>query len=93
MTSSEYWRILDCDEEALEWCVFYYSGAASRAGLSYSGAILASRDGAWPAAPAARRRIAAALDAAGIKEWELSNVDNSLPPSEAPLDPSLMALA
>lgn len=29
-------------------CVFYYSGAASRAGLSYSGAILASSDGQWP---------------------------------------------
>lgn len=29
-------------------CVFYYSGAASRAGLSYSGAILASKDGQWP---------------------------------------------
>lgn len=30
-------------------CVFYYSGAASRAGLSYSGAILASKSGDWPA--------------------------------------------
>lgn len=29
-------------------CVFYYSGAASRAGLSYSGAILASKEGQWP---------------------------------------------
>jgi hypothetical protein len=47
VTSSEFWRILDC-EEGLDWCVFYYSGAASRAGLSYSGAILASRSGDWP---------------------------------------------
>lgn len=108
-------------------CVFYYSGAASRAGLSYSGAILASRTGDWPAsqvgggravrrgpgagrqrpparpctahcvlaspslwttpaahaaallpcapqAQEARQRIEQALDAAGIKTWELSNV-------------------
>lgn len=48
VTSNEFWRILDC-EEGLEWCVFYYSGAASRAGLSYSGAILASKSGEWPA--------------------------------------------
>lgn len=47
VTSNEFWRILDC-EEGLDWCVFYYSGAASRAGLSYSGAILASKSGEWP---------------------------------------------
>lgn len=41
VTSNEYWRILDCDE-ALSWCLFYYSGAASTAGLSYSGAVLAT---------------------------------------------------
>ena len=27
-------RILDCDDE-LEWCLFYYSGAAAPARLSY----------------------------------------------------------
>lgn len=48
VTSNEFWRILDC-EDGLDWCVFYYSGAASRAGLSYSGAILASKSGDWPA--------------------------------------------
>ena len=145
-------------------CVFYYSGAASRAGLSYSGAILASSDGQWPtlqvgwgahagwpswvafssgclplgraqaplqtgqqactslihrdlqavgcwlgAAQArsaavtlshllprcpqgAQQRIEAALQAAGIRPWELSSVDNSNC-AGAPLDPSLMALA
>ncbi|KAL4427643.1 hypothetical protein ABPG75_001732 [Micractinium tetrahymenae] len=91
VTSSEFWRILDCDE-GLDWCVFYYSGAASRAGLSYSGAILASRDGQWPASQEARLRIDAALEAAGIKPWELSTVDN-FACADAPLDPSLMALA
>lgn len=73
---SEYWRILDCKEN-LEWCVFYYSGAASAAGASYSGAILASRSGEWPAQAADRLRIVAALERAGIKAWELSQVDNS----------------
>ncbi|EFN53021.1 hypothetical protein CHLNCDRAFT_26298, partial [Chlorella variabilis] len=91
VTSNEYWRILECDE-ALDWCVFYYSGAASRAGLSYSGAILASKSGDWPASQAARQRIEVALDAAGIKPWELSSVDNSNC-AGAPLDPGLMALA
>ncbi|KAI7835779.1 hypothetical protein COHA_010322 [Chlorella ohadii] len=91
VTSSEFWRILDCDER-LDWCVFYYSGAASRAGLSYSGAILASKSGDWPTTKDARARIQRALDTAGIKEWELSNVDNS-GCAGAPLDPSLMAMA
>lgn len=35
-------------------CVFYYSGAASRAGLNYSGAILASKSGDWPASQVGR---------------------------------------
>lgn len=91
VTSNEFWRILDCDE-GLEWCVFYYSGAASRAGLSYSGAILASSDGQWPTLQGAQQRIEAALQAAGIRPWELSSVDNSNC-AGAPLDPSLMALA
>ncbi|KAI3424929.1 hypothetical protein D9Q98_008313 [Chlorella vulgaris] len=91
VTSNEFWRILDC-EEGLDWCVFYYSGAASRAGLSYSGAILASKSGEWPKSQAARQRIEAVLDSAGIKTWELSNVDNSNCVG-APLDRSLLALA
>ena len=36
VTSSEYWRILDCADD-LSWAVFYYSGAASAAGTSYRG--------------------------------------------------------
>jgi hypothetical protein len=34
VTSNEYWRILDCADD-LSFCLFYYSGAASAAGLSY----------------------------------------------------------
>lgn len=76
VTSLEDWTILDCDENLL-WCIFSYSGAASRAGLSYSGAILASRDGLWPTEKDALDRIEASLDVNGIKMWELTNVDNS----------------
>lgn len=76
VTSLEHWRILDCAED-LEWCAFYYSGAAKAAGLSYTGAILTSRTGEWPGGDAARARIEAALDTAGIKPWELSSVSNA----------------
>jgi hypothetical protein len=37
--------------------------------------VLGTPDGAWPEAHA--DRIAAALDRAGIRLWELSRVDNS----------------
>ncbi len=69
-------RILDCDE-GYEWCLFYYSGAASTAGLSYSGAVLATRNGAMPSSAGADSRLEAALERAGIKTWELLTVDNS----------------
>lgn len=59
----------------LSFALFYYTGAASRAGMSYSGAVLGTPDGKWPEAHAGR--IAKALDRAGIKSWELSYVDNS----------------
>ena len=76
VTSLENWYILDCHEN-LSWCIFSYAGAASRAGLSYSGAILASRDGKWPADDESLSRIYNVLDQNGIKSWELSTVDNS----------------
>lgn len=75
VTSLERWSILDCDD-ALEWCVFYYRGAASAAGMSYTGAVLGSRSGGWPAGAEAVGRIEAALERAGIKMWELSDVKN-----------------
>ncbi|GAX80573.1 hypothetical protein CEUSTIGMA_g8010.t1 [Chlamydomonas eustigma] len=75
VTSNEFWRVLDCNE-GLEWCLFYYSGAAATAGLSYSGAVLATRTGGMPADSGALTRLESALDTAGIKMWELSTVDN-----------------
>lgn len=74
VTSNEYWRIMDCADD-LTYCLFYYSGAAAAAGLSYSGAVLATADGAWPAAYT--DRIHTSLRTAGIEPWELSSVDNS----------------
>lgn len=73
VTSSEFWRILDAADD-LSWVLFYYSGAAAAAGQSYTGAILASPTGEWPSAEPCKARILAALDRAGIKEWELFNV-------------------
>lgn len=70
----QYWRIMDCSED-LEFCLFYYSGAAAAAGLSYSGAVLATQDGTWP--QQYTDRIHEALHRAGIEPWELSTVDNS----------------
>jgi len=76
VTSNEFWRIMDCDD-GYQWCLFYYSGAASAAGLSYSGAVLGTKDGTYPTEPDTLERLEAALDSAGIKPWELSFVDNS----------------
>lgn len=67
--------------------------AAARTPLLMRGAHSPARH--WPLAvvlQAARQRIEVALDAAGIKPWELSSVDNSNC-AGAPLDPGLMALA
>ncbi|GLC46027.1 Vitamin D3 receptor [Pleodorina starrii] len=75
VTSNEFWRVLDCEED-LQYCLFYYSGAASAAGLSYSGAVLGTPDGRMPG-PQHTARLHAALRRAGIEPWELSYVDNS----------------
>lgn len=59
-------------DEGMQWILFHYSGAAAAAGQSYSGAILASATGDWPAGKEGYiDRIHAALDRAGIKPWEL----------------------
>ena len=52
-------RIVDVPDD-LSWALFAYSGAASAAGQVYTGAVLCTPDGRWPA-PAAQDRIAAAL--------------------------------
>lgn len=74
VTSNEYWRIVDCTDD-LSWALFYYAGAAAAAGQAYSGAVLATPDGNWPSKDQ-EERLCAALDAAGIKLWELYRVDN-----------------
>lgn len=74
VTSREFWRIVDCTDD-LAWALFYYAGAASAAGQSYSGAVLVSRDGAWPAQDQ-RERLTTAFDAAGMKDWEMFRVNN-----------------
>ncbi|CAD7701109.1 unnamed protein product [Ostreobium quekettii] len=75
VTSNEFWRIVHVEED-LSWGLFFYSGAAAAAGMSYSGAVLVSSHGQWP--PEEQKpRLHAALDKAGIKEWELFKVDNS----------------
>jgi len=94
VTSNEYWTILDCADD-FSWAIFHYSGAASVAGQQYRGALVVSRDGAWPKIDGmeTRRRIEAALDKAGVKTWELYEVVNDgsegaplgLPDSGAPM--------
>ena len=80
--SDEYWRILDADDD-LDWAVFYYSGAASAAGTSYTGALIVTRDGSWPEAmrdPSSEtyQRIKSALGRGGIELWEVYEVTNSI---------------
>lgn len=75
VTSNEYWRIVDVDEE-LKWALFYYSGAAAAAGIAYSGAVLGTKDGNAPPL-SEQNKISQALERCGIKEWELSAVDYS----------------
>mmetsp|Transcript_19717 Transcript_19717/g.49603 ORF Transcript_19717/g.49603 Transcript_19717/m.49603 type:complete len:548 (-) Transcript_19717:212-1855(-) len=83
--SSEYWRIVDVDD-SLEWGIFYYSGAASVVGQTYQGAVFATPDGQWPDEKHLPR-ISASMDSAGIKMWELYDVDQTCcDPEDAPLD-------
>jgi len=90
VVSKEEWTVLDCADD-LEWCVFYYNGAASAAGLIYRGAILASRSGESPTDGGSLKRIEEALERGGIKMWEVSRVDNGACQG-APLDPTSMAV-
>ena len=57
----QFWRIVDCTDD-LAWALFYYAGAASAAGQSYSGAVLVTPDGAWPAEVYL-----------GMRLWEVAN--------------------
>jgi hypothetical protein len=60
----------------LSWGLFYYSGAASAAGQAYTGAIIVTPDGHWPA-PSEHERLSSALNKCGIKEWEMYKVNNA----------------
>ena len=60
----------------LSWALFAYSGAASSAGQAYSGAVMCTPSGAWPAAEQLPR-VAAAHARCGIAMWETYSVDNS----------------
>ncbi|BDA47648.1 probable violaxanthin de-epoxidase, chloroplastic [Coccomyxa sp. Obi] len=73
--SKEFWRIVDVPDD-LSWALFAYSGAASAAGQVYTGAVLCTPDGIWPA-DSQEERINRALRLSGIEPWELFRVDNS----------------
>ncbi|KAM3200583.1 hypothetical protein P3L10_032945 [Capsicum annuum] len=74
VVSNEFWTIVDVSDD-LSWGLFHYHGAARVAGQSYTGAVLVSPDGEYPAQKD-KERLVSALDGCGIKEWELFNVDN-----------------
>ncbi|CAN4106434.1 unnamed protein product [Withania somnifera] len=74
VVSNEFWTIVDVSED-LSWGLFHYHGAARAAGQSYTGAVLVSPDGQYPA-EREKERLVSALDRCGIKEWELFGVDN-----------------
>lgn len=52
----------------LSWALFAYSGAASAAGQVYTGAVLCTPDGAWPA-PSQENRINIALRPATLIKY------------------------
>jgi hypothetical protein len=91
VTSSEYWKILDADEQ-LQWAVFQYVGAASAAGQSYTGALLVTPSGEWPTDPSANSRMEAALAQAQIQSWEMYMVREHPPRTEFMLLVVLAAL-
>ncbi|KAI5054889.1 hypothetical protein GOP47_0030034 [Adiantum capillus-veneris] len=75
VVSKEYWRIVDATDD-LSWGLFFYSGAAAAAGQSYTGAVLVTPDGKWPA-KSEENRLRMALEECGIKDWELYSVNNA----------------
>ncbi|KAJ6774934.1 VIOLAXANTHIN DE-EPOXIDASE CHLOROPLASTIC-RELATED [Salix purpurea] len=74
VVSNEHWTIVDVSDD-FSWGLFHYNGAARVAGQAYTGAVLASPDGAYPDEKESKR-LASALEKCGIKEWELFTVDN-----------------
>ncbi|CAL9233399.1 unnamed protein product [Arabidopsis halleri] len=74
VVSNEFWTIVDVSDD-LSWGLFHYNGAARVAGQSYTGAVLVTPDGSYPAEKE-KERLQSALEKCGIKEWELFAVDN-----------------
>ncbi|CAH8263038.1 unnamed protein product [Arabidopsis lyrata] len=74
VVSNELWTIVDVSDD-LSWGLFHYNGAARVAGQSYTGAVLVTPDGSYPAEKE-KERLKSALEKCGIKEWELFAVDN-----------------
>jgi VDE lipocalin domain len=72
---SEFWRIMDCAED-FTWAVFYYSGAASVAGITYRGALVCTPSGHLPEGDEVNARVDAALRECGIRRWEMFDCDN-----------------
>lgn len=73
VVSLESWTTVDAADD-LSWCVLHYSGAASRVGQSYVGALLCSADGRWPASAASGdglARIERAFAKCDLALWEL----------------------
>jgi len=82
--SEERWHLLGADDD-LEWLVLFYLGAARKAGLSYRGCLVLTRDGQMPESEAAAQGVKAAVARAGMKPWELEATNNpAVDPSNPP---------
>jgi VDE lipocalin domain len=66
---------MDCADD-MAWAVFYYSGAASAAGITYRGALICTASGRLPEGAEINHRVDAALRACGIRRWEMFTADN-----------------
>jgi len=85
--SEERWHLLGADAD-LKWSVLFYVGVARKAGLSYRGCLVLTRDGEMPG-PDQAEAVAAAIGRAGMKLWELEATSN--PPVDPANPPPLIA--
>ena len=75
VVSKEFWTIVSVPDD-LGYALFSYNGAASAAGQAYSGSVLCTRDGDWPAEEKHKLELERALKEAGVRTWELFRVNN-----------------
>jgi hypothetical protein len=87
ITSEEKWHLLGAADD-LEWLVLFYVGAARKAGLSYRGCLLLTKDGQMPRASSAAA-VTVAIAASGMELWELEETSN--PPVDPSNPPPLIA--